>query len=356
MLPLTFYAGRDEYRAEPLGALTPLLRPAVVDADDSRGGGDLPRRVWSWSEADFVALPKVWGEYVRQGSLKIAAEMAAEAAAAGKILIVWHTGDLNPIMPFHNGVVMVNALERSRRRANWHVAPRFIDDPLPLYADGRLQTCDKGKNPRVGFCGFAAIGAVKLTYTLLSNLQCHAASSLRVAHYEPPPLVPATLLRAKVLDVLAGSRDVETDFIIRKRYKAGTHGAGPDHWSVREFYGNILSTDYTVCVRGYGNWSIRLYETLACGRIPIVIDTDCGLPFDRTIDWKDLCVWVPAADVARTAEYVVRFHDGLSSNAFRRRQEACRALWESRLTLTGFLRHFHEHFADIPDFITQIGA
>ena len=38
---------------------------------------------------------------------------------------------------------------------------------------------------------------------------------------------------------------------------------------------------YGLCVRGFGNFSFRLGETLMMGRIPILIDTECILPFDR---------------------------------------------------------------------------
>ena len=89
------------------------------------------------------------------------------------------------------------------------------------------------------------------------------------AIYEPSPIIPATLLRAKALKKLTRDSRVETRFVVRRSYKAGAYTADRSHQTVIDFYNNILNTDYTVCVRGYGNWSVRLYETLACGRIPI---------------------------------------------------------------------------------------
>ena len=58
------------------------------------------------------------------------------------------------------------------------------------------------------------------------------------------------------------------------------------------FFQNISDTDYTICIRGTGNFSQRLYEVLAFGRIPIFIDTDSILPYDEIINWRDYCVWV----------------------------------------------------------------
>ena len=64
-----------------------------------------------------------------------------------------------------------------------------------------------------------------------------------------------------------------------------------------EFYENMVSSDYIVCVRGGGNFSVRLYETLAMGRIPIFINTDCLLPLNKSIDWKKHVVWIEREDI-----------------------------------------------------------
>ena len=54
----------------------------------------------------------------------------------------------------------------------------------------------------------------------------------------------------------------------------------------KEYYQNIDNTDYTLCIRGTGNFSVQFYQTLALGRIPIFINTDCILPFEKEINWK----------------------------------------------------------------------
>lgn len=107
----------------------------------------------------------------------------------------------------------------------------------------------------------------------------------------------------------------------------------------------MLTSDYIVCLRGTGNFSARLYETLAMGRIPIFIDTDCILPYDRSINWKDYCVWVDANELSSLPEKVLEFHGNLSEADFLEHQKCCRALWEERLSFSGFFKHFPEHFS-----------
>jgi hypothetical protein len=106
----------------------------------------------------------------------------------------------------------------------------------------------------------------------------------------------------------------------------------------QRFAGNILGNDYTLCVRGAGNFSTRFYETLSAGRIPLMIDTRCVLPFADRIDWQRHCVIVAERDIDRAGEILAEFHAGLSPEAFRRLQVENRRLWEEWLEPFSFLR------------------
>jgi hypothetical protein len=323
-------------------SLSPVLHAIAQCPPEHRAAARLPELVPDAAEADVLALPRIWTCYTGRGRLAEATATAHAARRMAKSVLVWHTGDLTPIVPFDNAVVLTNAYARSTRARGYYVAPRFIEDPLPTYARGELTVREKGEKPLVGFCGYANAAAWKVGYSVVHGIHLRLAAAGGGALFEPPPLVPAAVLRAKVLRALDRNRHVQTAFIVRTRYRGGARAAGKDHPTVVEFYGNILKTDYTVCVRGYGNWSIRLYETLACGRIPIIIDTDCGLPFDDVIDWRQYSVWVPVEDVARVGDYVAEFHGRMSPMRFRELQRECRALWAARLTLRGFVSHLHE--------------
>jgi hypothetical protein len=54
---------------------------------------------------------------------------------------------------------------------------------------------------------------------------------------------------------------------------------------------HMMRNTYILCPRGFENFSYRFYETLACGRIPVLIDTDTVLP--PGVNWDELCVRVP---------------------------------------------------------------
>jgi hypothetical protein len=133
---------------------------------------------------------------------------------------------------------------------------------------------------------------------------------------------------------------------MRARYRAGylNKQKDPFHPTRLEFIKNILDSDYTVCLRGGGNFSVRFYEALSLGRIPIFINTDCILPYDNILDYRRYCVWIEPDEIPYIAEKVVDFHNNLSNKDFRDLQVECRNLWVNWLSRQGFYRNFHRHF------------
>ena len=85
-----------------------------------------------------------------------------------------------------------------------------------------------------------------------------------------------------------------------------------------------------------GEFSYRLYEILAAGRIPIFVNTRCVLPFEDEIVWRQHCVWIEENQISRAGEILAEFHSGLSAERFGAIQGANRRLWESRLSAIGF--------------------
>ena len=50
------------------------------------------------------------------------------------------------------------------------------------------------------------------------------------------------------------------------------------------FNDNMKLSEFVFCPRGNGNFSIRCYEALLSGSIPIILKSDSELPFNRYID------------------------------------------------------------------------
>lgn len=90
--------------------------------------------------------------------------------------------------------------------------------------------------------------------------------------------------RKKTLNLLKSNKKIKCNFIIRKQFWGGKpHGKK----IIRDFENNMINSHFNVCNRGAGNFSMRFYQTLSAGRIPILLNTDIILPFEEEIDWEN---------------------------------------------------------------------
>lgn len=61
---------------------------------------------------------------------------------------------------------------------------------------------------------------------------------------------------------------------------------------------NVTSSSrFTLCPRGYGKTSFRLYEALNLNSIPIYIYDDCFLPYTEILDWSKMAIIIHINDI-----------------------------------------------------------
>ena len=106
---------------------------------------------------------------------------------------------------------------------------------------------------------------------------------------------------------------------------------------------------------GIANYSLRLYETLCLGRIPLFINTDCVLPFENEIPWKDICLWVEESEMDNLGEKITDYHHSMNGAQFREKQVQCRQIWKKYFVKEGFINHFH-HFLNQQNSFQVMGA
>ncbi|WP_432409996.1 exostosin domain-containing protein [Rasiella sp. SM2506] len=296
--------------------------------------------------ADFVLLPMSWNYYERTNQTAIAISFVQECALLDKKVIAFNMGDFGVKTPdLKNLVVLRPSGYATKLRENEYSLPVFIEDPLNKYFDSnQIVVRDYTTTPTVGFCGQAnnsqinALGEVFKTWA--RNMKTYSG----ISKNEVQQVISTSYLRATVLTILQKSTLVRANFILRKKYRAGVSENKDSHSSTYEFYNNLKESDYVVCVRGAGNFSVRFYETLAMGRIPVFINTDCSLPFNKAVNWKKHAVWVEYSERSTVAEKVKEFHATLSQEDFIALQHANRALWKEKLTLNGFFKTFLNEF------------
>ena len=153
-----------------------------------------------------------------------------------------HEHDFNR---YDNQIIIRTSMLKSRKHCNEVILP-YIWESIPIFEP--LKLTDK---PIIGFCG---LNSGNRTSTINECLNCN---------------------------------DVQCNFILRNQFWGGKPH---DSQLVEEFRNNIKSSHYIICNRGNGNFSMRFYQTLSAGRIPILINTDMELPFENLINWSNYII------------------------------------------------------------------
>jgi hypothetical protein len=261
--------------------------------------------------------------------------------------LIWQNSDFSVRFPKYRNVFLFQTSGYgSTRKPRQFSKPVFVGDPLRELDMPEIGLRRKSSRPVIGFCGQAdyTLGHVLSSWLRFGSF--NIKSCLGLTPYELLSLRPlSTQLRWQVLGQLEKEPTLQTNFIKRKKYKAGARTSDEIKTSRREFWNNMLESDYVICVRGTGNFSARLYETLAMGRIPIFVNTDCMLPWEKEIAWKELCIWVDVNELEQLSQKVLDFHNGLSEDDFVEHQKRCRRTWQERLSFSGFFQHFPEYFS-----------
>ncbi|MBU3677755.1 MAG: exostosin family protein, partial [Chitinophagaceae bacterium] len=194
------------------------------------------------------------------------------------------------------------------------------------------------ERPVVGFCGQATLSKSKAFKEhikfLKENLRRFIKQPLR-ADYEP--LFASGFQRARLLKLLEANAQIDTRFIYREHYRGGANTAEEREKTTLEYYRNLRESQYVVCIRGGGNFSVRFYQTLLMGRIPVFVNTDCLLPFEDRISWKKQVVWVEWHEREKIAEKILQFHQQHTPESLKALQESNRAIWLNDLSLPGML-------------------
>lgn len=274
----------------------------------------------STADCDVVVYPHAYEDGPETAA-------AADAArTAGKPCLFFGIDENLPPSRLHYGWLYRSSI--FERLPHERAMPVFINDPTTESGAGSTDPLPKSARPKVGFCGYVGTAISRLAFRLLGAGQ--KADGLAI--------------RAGVLSALRRDRRIDCDFLARATYlgHATISAFDRNHPLVDArdaFLANLFRCPYNIAIRGKGNHSVRFYEILAAGRIPLFVNTNCVLPLEREIDWKAHTLWVEDTDLRQLGSRVVAGHDRRSPEDFLRLQSANRNLWQERLTPEPFFAH-----------------
>lgn len=294
-------------------------------------------------EADILVLALEYN-YAMKNTNSAYRELRKKAIELNKPLWVYTGGDFG--YSLNDSLVYSFRLGGFKSKLNnrTFVLPSFVNDPYQFQLQEEFKPLPKQGKPSIGFVGHAKSGVLKWLREIKSYFGVNLRRGLKRFYADYQPFFPSSIIRYTYLSTLVKSNLLKTDFILRSSYRAGVRTDETKEKTTQDFFSNIKRNPYTFCIRGAGNFSVRFYETLAVGRIPVLIDTDCQLPLVNHIDWKAHCLIIKASHNKDIAKDIIDFHNSFNDQEFEDLQTSNRELWQSKLTRHGYFKEIHNLF------------
>jgi len=251
-----------------------------------------------------------------------------EAKEHHKQILVDAYGDNTNKINMPNAIVLRSSVYKDQ------LAPEDI--VIPAYVEDLAREITYRNKPRIPTIGFVGWGDISFTRNPLTAVKVHILNLTAILRgYKREE--NGIFLRKSALKILENTKTINTNFILRKSYSGHVKTIELDEKTARqEFVQNIIDSDYTLCVRGSGNFSCRFYETLSLGRIPVVLDTDMVFPLENIINYNEFCLVINYKELENIGRKIVDFHKSLSPEKFINMQSKAREAYENYLRIDNF--------------------
>lgn len=239
--------------------------------------------------ADVCILPVDLGFYLANKKKHEVESFIATAKKQKKAIWIYSGGDFGTTIEDEVITFRLGGFH-SKMNEMTFVMPSFINDPYQSILQMEWKPIEKNDRPTIGFVGNADGSILKWVKEVLIYGKQTINRLIKKDFTDHQVFFPSSRIRFELLEQLRKSQRIDADFIYRNKYRAGAITEDQKAKTTLEFYDNMEQNLYTFCLRGSGNFSVRFYETLMMGRIPILIDTDVRLPFHQEINWNAHCI------------------------------------------------------------------
>jgi hypothetical protein len=261
---------------------------------------------------DFTKLNSEQSDFARAEF----ARLLDEVRNSGLPSVLCRHSDFEHLERFQRGFTFQTTLSKRTKRETDFSLPGFIAADIEKAAAESTALAFPLYRPTIGFRGSARPARLSVQRAVRdaaavvqrfgigrgSNVPAGLSGLVQRAAWDE-----GQLLRARVLEVLRRSPEIDTDFsAVLRGYIGASRRAKTRNRAT--FLKCLIDNQYSFCARGRGNFSYRFYETLAMRRIPLLLDTDCVLPFEDRIEWEDVILRVDSKDLEDLPDLLTSFH------------------------------------------------
>ncbi len=283
-------------------------------------------------EADYFLLPHNY--FYAKNDKHYLNSFVELATRHGKKIIVFAYGDSDEKVLIDNVIVLRSSQYRYKKELNEIMVPGLCVDLGSLVG---VLVRTKNQKPTVGFCGWGAFPSVRTRVTFFLKSVFPYTISLIPRYQYMRTKLQGVYFRIRSIAYLRASDRVTTNFLIRTSFSGHqqTIALSPEV-ARRDYVENITNSDFVLCPKGDGNYSLRFFETLSLGRIPILIDTESILPFEDEIPYDTFIVRVPYAQIHKIASIVSERYRGMDGATYTATQKRAREYFLSHLSYVAF--------------------
>ncbi|MBI3020167.1 MAG: GtrA family protein [Parcubacteria group bacterium] len=289
------------------------------------------------AEADFFLLPHSYFS-ARAVAKDYVENFVRLAEHCGKKVVLFADGDSDESIKIPHALVFRTSQYAHKKYGNEIIMPPqvYAEDVL---LESAFSLRPKREKPVVSFCGWAELGTLKQkTKFFLRNAYADARMFLGDPHAEVRK--QGVYFRKKAMYFLEQSPLVETSFLKRNFFSVNKHTIKLPREVLRSQYlENMAHSDFVLAPKGDGNFSIRFYEALALGRIPVLIDTESILPREDEIPYNEYIVRVPHQKIPFIGTYIAHYYNQHTEASYADIQRRARALFLEKLRMDVFLKN-----------------
>lgn len=95
---------------------------------------------------------------------------------------------------------------------------------------------------------------------------------------------------------------------------------------------------FSLCPRGYGATSYRLYEAMQLGAIPVYVSDKHLLPWSDEIDWSEFCVIIKPENM----QDILQMTLGIPASKVRKMQTSLAEVWNKHFSITATCQHIEK--------------
>ncbi len=277
----------------------------------------------SVSESDLILVPHDFS--CLKNDLNYLDEIIKLGKKHNKKIVLFYYSDSSSDINLDDAIVIRSSRYASDLRGNEIIMPAYVEALHERYA---LTCREKTISPSVGFVGQASFRGFK--HRILYILKNY----FLLSGYRKEGI----FFRRKLIQEFIKSKSIIPKFKLRRFYSGNIKSIEGDVKSVRsEYINNILDSDFTLSPKGDGNYSLRFYETLALGRIPILLNSDMKLPLDDIINYKEFIIQLSLNDIDKSSDIVHKFWQDVSNNEFILMQKKSQSIFANYLYMPKFL-------------------